>query len=699
MTASINACVGTFIEMQQTADSGLSTSQVENLNACLVDMNAAAMEFEDNIARANSAQQNLNNSINNGSNGMENFVKKVEGLAASYLGIQGIGNVLGTSDDLSQTTARLSMMNDGLQSTPELVNMVYEAAQDARGSFADMADVVARFGNNAGEAFSSSQEVVEFATLVQKQMKIAGAGTQEASNAMLQLSQALGSGVLRGDELNSIFEQAPNLIQNISKYIQGNEDLAKKMADAIGVSYEEMSTNAQGHIRDIASEGLISADIVKAAVFSASGDIDEQLKNMPITWGDIWQSMKNTALMQFQPVLNKINDMANSTSVQAAVNGIQGALSALSVVALNVVDFMMDGAGFIVDNWSMIEPVIVAVTIALVAYTAALTGHNTIQAVSNGLKTLGAIAAVAHGTATAEEAAATTGMTAAQVSFNATLLACPIAWIIAAIIALITIIYLVVAAVNNLTGTTYSATGIISGAFAVAGAFIMNSVIAPLWNAFATFSNFIANVFNDPVAAVVILFSDMALTVIGYITMIAAQIEALINKIPGMQVDFTSGLDNLYNNLASAQQEVKDESTWVEQVSKINEISYTDAWNAGYGFGESIDSKVSDLSEGFETNLPDSIADGLGDINDYSEATAGNTGAVADSLDVTEDNLAWLKDIAEREIIDRTVFRDIKVDMGGINNTVNNMNDLDGIGQYLADTISEQMAVSAEGVY
>lgn len=162
----------------------------------------------------------------------------------AYISIQSVGKALDISDELTTTTARLNMMNDGVQTTEELVNMVYAAAQDARGSFGDMADVVARFGNNAKDAFGSSEEVVAFADLVQKQMTIAGASTTEASNAMLQLSQALGSGVLRGDELNSIFEQAPNLIQSIADYLD------------VPI----------GQIREMASEGELSADVVKAAI-------------------------------------------------------------------------------------------------------------------------------------------------------------------------------------------------------------------------------------------------------------------------------------------------------------------------------------------------------------------------------------------------------------------------------------------------
>lgn len=232
----------------------------------------------------------FNDAINEGTENANGLMGAIKGAVAAYLTVNTVKSALNASDELMQTTSRLNMMNDGVQTTQDLVNMVYVAAQDARGSFGDMADVVAWFGNNAKDAFSSSAEVVQFAGLVQKQMTIAGASTAEASNAMLQLSQALGSGVLRGDELNSIFEQAPNLIQNIADYLDA----------------------PIGKIREMAADGELSAGIVKNAIFAATDEINENFNSMPMTWGQIWTSMQNTATMAFQPVLQRINDIANS---------------------------------------------------------------------------------------------------------------------------------------------------------------------------------------------------------------------------------------------------------------------------------------------------------------------------------------------------------------------------------------------------
>ena len=307
---------------------------------------------------------------------------------------------LNISDELVQTTSRLNMMNDGVQTTAELVNMVYAAAQDARGSFSQMADVVARFGNNAKDAFSSSEEVVAFADLIQKQMTIAGASTQEAANAELQLSQALGSGVLRGDELNSIFEQAPNLIQNIADYLD------------VPI----------GKIREMAADGELSADVVKAAIFSAADDINSKFNEMPMTWGQMWQSMQNTALIAFQPVLQRLNDLANSEAFQTFIQGAIEAMATLANILLNVFDLAVSIGTFIGDNWSIIAPIVYGIVAALTAYIA-----------------ISAIVAAIDATKAAADALAagqTFLWTVQQYGLNAALAACPITWIIVLIIAL-----------------------------------------------------------------------------------------------------------------------------------------------------------------------------------------------------------------------------------------------------------------------
>ena len=302
------------IQEQNSLNQAMQNMDVSAANDAYLRLSQTVGNTERYIRDNVDEQGRFNQEVSAGTQQANELTNTIKRAVAAYISIQSVGKALNISDELVQTTSRLNMMNDGVQTTAELVNMVYAAAQDARGSFSQMADVVARFGNNAKDAFSSSEEVVAFADLIQKQMTIAGASTQEAANAELQLSQALGSGVLRGDELNSIFEQAPNLIQNIADYLD------------VPI----------GKIREMAADGELSADVVKAAIFSAADDINSKFNEMPMTWGQIWQSMQNTALIAFQPVLQRLNDLANSEAFQTFIQGAIEAMATLANILLNI---------------------------------------------------------------------------------------------------------------------------------------------------------------------------------------------------------------------------------------------------------------------------------------------------------------------------------------------------------------------------
>ena len=395
------------IQEQNSLNQAMQNMDVSAANDAYLRLSQTVGNTERYIRDNVDEQGRFNQEISAGTQQANELTNTIKRAVAAYVSIQTVGKALNISDELVQTTSRLNMMNDGVQTTAELVNMVYAAAQDARGSFSQMADVVARFGNNAKDAFSSSEEVVAFADLIQKQMTIAGASTQEAANAELQLSQALGSGVLRGDELNSIFEQAPNLIQNIADYLD------------VPI----------GKIREMAADGELSADVVKAAIFSAADDINSKFNEMPMTWGQIWQSMQNTALIAFQPVLQRLNDLANSEAFQTFIQGAIEAMATLANILLNVFEVAASVGAFIGDNWSIIAPIIYGVIAALGAYLAIMGIVNAITAISAAIDATKAAA-------DALAAGQTFLWTVQQYGLNAALAACPITWIIVLIIAL-----------------------------------------------------------------------------------------------------------------------------------------------------------------------------------------------------------------------------------------------------------------------
>ena len=574
--------------------------------------------------------------------------------------------------------------------------MVYAAAQDARGSLDSMASVVARFGNNARDAFGNSEEVVAFADLVQKQMTIAGASTQEAANAELQLSQALGSGVLRGDELNSIFEQAPNLIQNIADYLD------------VPI----------GKIRDMAADGEITGDIVKAAIFSAADDINAKFDEMPMTWGQIWQSMQNTAVMAFQPVLQRLNGMANSNAFQEFVDEAIEAMATTANIVLNIFDLMSQAGSFVADNWSVISPIVYGVIAALAVYGAYL-------AITKGLELASAAAGVVHAVAmsakigiTAALTGSTMAATAAQMGYNGALYACPIVWIIILIIALIAIFYAAVAVVNHFARTTTSATGLICGAFATALAFIGNLFIGAvntiigigvtLWNLIANFVNAFALIFNNPIAGIEALFLSLFNFIVEVIESAARMLDAvfgssLADAVAGFQNKVQAKVDAVISeNGGSEILKTVDMSDY-----QFNRFDYGDAWNSGYNFGEKIDDKISNfsLSDIFgKTDIPnpDDYISGFSDAIANSgaggnlDSIADDTSAIKDSVDITDEDLKYLRDIAEQEAINRFTTAEIKLDMTNNNNVSSNA-DLDGIVDGMTTKVLEALEIVREG--
>ena len=697
------------IQEQNSLNQAMQNMDVSAANDAYLRLSQTVGNTERYIRDNVDEQGRFNQEISAGTQQANELTNTIKRAVAAYVSIQSVGKALNISDELVQTTSRLNMMNDGVQTTAELVNMVYAAAQDARGSFSQMADVVARFGNNAKDAFSSSEEVVAFADLIQKQMTIAGASTQEAANAELQLSQALGSGVLRGDELNSIFEQAPNLIQNIADYLD------------VPI----------GKIREMAADGELSADVVKAAIFSAADDINSKFNEMPMTWGQIWQSMQNTALIAFQPVLQRLNDLANSEAFQTFIQGAIEAMATLANILLNVFDLAVSIGTFIGDNWSIIAPIVYGIVAALTAYiaiSAIVAAINGIMAMAEGVK------AAAQMMATG----ATFAETAAQQGLNAALMACPLTWIIMLILALIVVIFAVCNAIAKMTGIANSGFGVITGGVNVVIQFFKNlgltvaNIALGIGNAIAALASNMMTAFHNAICSVQSWFYNLLSTALSVIEGICSA----LNKLPFVEFDY-SGISSAADDYAAKASEAAGNKEDYQSISDAFNEGFTtfdafqdgwasDAFNAGAAWGDGIADKVSNfsLSDVFgQTDIPnvgdytsgfnDAIANsGVGDYTSgFNDAIANsgvgdsigniddNTGKIKDSLDVTEEDLKYLRDIAEQEAINRFTTAEINVDMSGMQNTVNSGDDIDGFMTKLTDSVNEAVDNMTEGVH
>lgn len=683
------------VQEQEALNRAVENMDVEAANQAYLRLSQTVGNTERYIRDNVDEQGRFNREIEEGTNEANSLMQTIKGAVAAYATIQTLSTALNLSDQLTSTTARLNLMNDGLQTTQDLQNMIYLSAELARGSYQATADAVSKLGLMAGDAFGSSEEIIAFMEQVNKQFTIAGTEAAGIDAAMLQLTQAMGSGVLRGEEYNSILEQAPNIIQAIADYMEV----------------------PKGQLKDMAAEGQITADIVKAAMFAAADDTNAKFESMPKTFSQIWTSFQNTALMAFQPVLQRMNEIANSEAFQQFVNNAIEGLSMVAGVALEIFDLLVGVAGAVADNWSWLSPIIYGVAAALAVYYGWQLAVNAINAITKGIHIAMAVAQMIHAAATGALTAATAAEIAAQNDLNAALYACPIVWIIVLIIALIALFYAAVAAVNKFAGTSVSATGIICGAFMVALAFIGNIFVA-LWNLVvdvfvliynlvATVANFIGNVFTDPIGAVCRLFFDLADTVLGILQALASAIDAIFgSNLAGSVQGWRDSLGGWVDDTFGKGDEVMAKMNADDM--KLGRFEYGAAWDAGYSFGEGIDESIAnfDPSSLFDTNVPgaDDYANlsdygsGIGGIGSGVDDIAGNTGKIADGMEITEEDLKYLRDIAEQEAVNRFTTAEITIEQTN-HNTVSGKMDLDGIVSGLTDAANEAVDRIAEGVH
>lgn len=669
--SSVNMAISSIYDMNQAMNSGVDTTSLEAARNEIAQATVAAEEFNQTMQQASSPindnirrQEQFNQSLQNGASESSNLVSAIKRMVGAYLSIQTAGKILEMSDEITQTTSRLNMMNDGLQSTADLYNMVYVAANDARGSLGGMASVVARFGNNAKDAFSSSAEVVQFANLVQKQMTIAGASTQEAANAELQLSQALGSGVLRGDELNSIFEQAPNLIQNIADYL--NVPIGK--------------------IRSMAQDGELSADVVKQAVFAATDEINANFESMPMTWGQMWTVFQNNATMAFQPVLQRLNDLANTDGFQTFATNAINDLAVVAGVVLDIFEGIGSVGTFVSDNWQIIGPIVEGVAAALTVYY--------------GWQLL--------------STSATKAAAAAQWIYNAAMNANPAAIVAISIGALIVLIGILA---NKFTGTGHiaqSVFGMITGGINVVIQYFKNwgltvaDIFIGIWNAGGACATNVEIAFHNAISHVQALWYNMLSTALTVVSGICSA----LNKLPFVDFDYsgiTGAADNYASKAAAAAGNTKDYASVPAAFSKGVKTYDTyqkgwvnDAYTAGAAWGDGVTSKIKNTLSSKATNIPNAnnYPNALASSNAATAAntadTAKNTAKTANTLSASSEDLKYLRDIADREYVNKFTTAQIKVEMINHNN-VNNDMDLDGMAEHLRSKIEEEMNAAAEG--
>lgn len=543
---------------------GLETQQQTLTQSMKAAENAAsvAASAKDEAAAATKRLQEQENMAQSVTNSLTSSVLR---LAASYISIQGLKKAVDLSDSLVSMRARLDRMNDGLQTTQELETMIYQSAQRSRGSFTDTMGLVSQLGTMAGDAFSSSKEIVQFAEQLNKQLALSGASGSSAQAAILQLEQGLASGVLRGDELNSVMEQAPAL--------------AKSIADYMHVSV--------GELCEMGSQGQITADIVKNALFAAAKDTNEEFEKTPMTWAQVWTVASNTAVRALDPLLTAINWVANNLDVAIPL-----------VVSLGAAF----GVLLIAANWTNIL-------------------------------------------ATATKTAASM-----QAFYNAVMAANPIALTAAAVLALVAALYGGVAAFNKLTGSSISATGIITGAFTTMGAVALNTFVVPVWNGFAALINFFLNSTDNFGQSFTIMLNDLYISFLQWVQGIAQAFEKLVQKIPviGEHFGFTEGLgfNSYVEQKKNENQNRKNSMGWTDYMKPIENFDLGKSYKAGYNWGANLGkSGLMGTSTG-QLEIPQAA-----DVKDLLGNIDKNTGKIAKTVDLSDEQIKMLVDVAERKYV------------------------------------------------
>jgi len=618
MNKAMNMVLNSFEAVQSASGHAIDTNSIQAARAELNKAEIAFNGIEQEIEQARQAQDKFNKSVKGGQDAAGAMMSKLKGLATTFGAAFGVQKVLDISDAMTSTSARLNLMNDGLQTTDELQDRIFQSAQRSRASYQTTADAISKMGIMAKDAFSSNDELISFTEQINKQFTIAGTSAAGVDAAMLQLTQAMASGVLRGEELNSVFEQAPTIIQAIADYLD------------VPI----------GQIRNMAAEGEITADIVKNAMFSAADETNAKFAEMPMTFGQVATVIGNKLLQTFEPVIQMIGK----------------------------------GAQFIYDNWSTIEPIFWGLAAAVAAYTVAL----------------GIMKVV------------TFAQTIAQMGLNAAIMANPIGLIALAIGILIGWIYKWVQSVGGLKIAWLIVMNAIMTAWdwVKIGFFAGIYYILDLWDklkfGMMAAGNGITNFIGDMRTGVLVILQDM---VNGAIDIINGFIGVL-NKIPGVSIETINsvsfGTDAALRNEAEKQArgavleayKSEIEAGMADRDAQLIQMQ-SDAITA-----TATRNTVIDYAQyaAVRKNETDAVQiESLANIED-------NTDKMSDSMDMSAEELKYLRDLAEQEVINRFTTAEIKIDMPVSASIASNM-DLDGVVTYLEEKLYETMVIASEGVH
>jgi tape measure domain-containing protein len=651
-----------FNALNNAVDLDASTTQAMKNALAMADSSARVLEDNMKLVAANAGaaetkQRGFTAALGQGNIAAGGLLGKIGGIVAAYASVRTLGKAIGLSDSLAGIDARLNLIARDGESVAEINAMIMASANDARASYLDTAAAVAKLGINAGKAFGSTAHIVKFTELMNKNFVIAGASASEASNATYQLTQAMASGRLQGDEYRSIIENAPLLKNAIEDY----------MTNVV---------KATGTLKDWASKGKLTADVINNSLMNAADEIEKRFKKMPKTWGQVWTLFKNDAIEAFRPVLTRLNELANSPEFETFRQNAVSALTGIAEAALGMVNGVVAAVNWMADNWDKLKYVLWGVVGALVAVKVAAVAANIVMtATPIGLL----ITAIGF-------------LIGLLVQWSASLIGLKATWLI----------------VKNsfLMGWEAIKIEFMTGIYGIQTLF---DNIALAWKKATTgIVNQVGAFKSEVLLRLERLVNESIAIINGFIM--------LLNKIPGVNIDFvgqvnfgTSAMvDTTFaqaarnNELAAYEEEINAAKAerdakldamkaeiFSDQVERVTEIARAVAQYKGAAYEDYITRKEL-ADEAYNAANNNSL------ITSILETIAGNT---AKTADYSEEELKLWRDVAERDVINRFTTAEVSVNFGGITQNVSSGLDLDGIVDYIAEGVEESLYVAAEGVY
>lgn len=602
-----------------------TSEMIANQNNAIEEFSSKMNQAQEETKKVGKAQEEYNKQLKNANSSAENLVKTLRRIGTAIGVTKLVKDFLDFSDTQAQINARLNLMNDGLQTTNELSEMIYQSALRSKAAYSDTADAVGKMGLNAGNAFSSNQELIAFTEQVNKQFKIGGASAQEQSNAMVQLTQAMAAGVLRGQDLNSILAAAPGIARTI----------------------EESMGWASGSIKQYAEDGKVTAQVVKNALLDMADQTNQKFESIPMTLSDAMTQAQNIVQHEVKQIAQSWNDFIQTDQGQEILGEAISLLSVMAQVGTDALAGIGSAALFAADNMDMILPILATVGLGFLLVKA--------QAVQAALGS----AAVA-GIHMASWAAANWPILLLVALFAGALIAAQQFGIG---------MQEVGGWVGQVFGMTYA---------------VGYNVFATLWNVIASFAEFFANVFNDPVAAIAHLFSNALDTILSMVETAAGAIDALTGShlqgaVSGFRGKLSGWVDDTFG----------ENAIQIKRMANLDIGATAAEWgNYGANLGSKLDNLDLDIGK-LAGSFNDLDLSGGNNIDKV--AKVGKVGKV-DDIKLSDEDLKIYRDLAERRYMNKIELKTLAPEINvSIPESAGGNLTADDVTDYIRKMLIEQM--------